>query len=477
MQDIDNILLNALDGQKIQAPTDAWPFIAHALHKRKRRRIAWFFLAFLMLLIVSTGSLLLYNFKTDRKKDVANNVAIAKSYSIISKNEKNKKENIASDRILQNISDTIFKDDQNKIVKKAILSSTIKDNELFEKTAIKKKIKSRTNLKIISSQALEETQMEGAKLPSQQSVINAGEKIIEITKANDKPVDFEHLENAKIFIVTTDINKEDLIKENRIENSKEKLPASKNEKSKKWNSYVGLSYGALFIGSKNFFKTGDNRFDANAYSFGNGNNQGAINNIYPANYQTGKNISFSIILKKEQTKIQPQFGVNLNIGNFNVKAYNATNAFLASSTFVVDSSQIGNSNYGARSTIAGNQIKVKNNFLQIGLVAGCSIPIYSFRQGQKISVQVQVLPTYNIAQSIQWYDKTSTRYFTSKSLNNDFNITQSTALLWQTNIKKRKMLIGPYFNFNYFKLNKNVNNIANIYTQIFGAQFQVQLKK
>jgi hypothetical protein len=108
---------------------------------------------------------------------------------------------------------------------------------------------------------------------------------------------------------------------------------------------------------------------------------------------------------------------------------------------------------------------------------GCDISLFTFKQKNKILIQSQVIPTYTLSQSIQWYDNKTTRYFTSKEIGNRFNITQSTALLWQANFKNNTFLIGPYVNFNYLKLNKSVNIISNIYTQSVGAQIQIKLKK
>ena len=90
-------------------------------------------------------------------------------------------------------------------------------------------------------------------------------------------------------------------------------------------------------------------------------------------------------------------------------------------------------------------------------------------------MQAQVIPTYNLTQSIYWYDNISGRYFTSKKLNNNFNVTQSGALLLEASIKNKIVFIGPYLNFNYFKLNRKVNNLSNIYTESIGTKIQIKL--
>ena len=51
-------------------------------------------------------------------------------------------------------------------------------------------------------------------------------------------------------------------------------------------------------------------------------------------------------------------------------------------------------------------------------------------------------------------------------LNNNFNVTQSNALLLEASIKNKIVFIGPYLNFNYFNLEfiyARLNQLADIY--------------
>ncbi len=481
MQDIDNILLDAMNEHKIQAPTDAWPFIANALQKRKKRRIAWIFLTVFVVLLISAGSLCLYNGDFETKKETAKTVSFADNRNSINKNEKNREEEKVNEKITQKTVDTIFQNNKISSFKNTSFSSAINAETIFDKTTYRKKTKSRTSIKTIISLAGEEVPKGNTNLSDKQNDIKDSETISETISetytTKTFPIFTEKAETPKIIIANEDSGIAKVAKETSIENSKEKQPGIKKENSKKWDLYVGISYGALIVSSKNLFGNENKNLNPNPSTFLSPTFPTNATNSNDANYQSGKYLSLSLLLKSKHKKFQPHLGFNLHMGSFNIQAYNASSAFLASQNLAIDSSQFGNSSYASRSTIGGRQIKVKNNFVQIGLVAGCGIPIFSFKGGHKVIAQAVVMPTYNVAQSIQWYDKTSTRYFTSKKMANDFNITQSTALLWQANAQKKTVLIGPFFNFNYFKLNRNVNNIATIYTQSIGVQFQMKLKK
>jgi hypothetical protein len=67
MQDIENILIDAANEHKIVAPAEAWPFIADALHKRRKRKFAWVFLAFFAILCIVVSNLFLLSNKKDTK--------------------------------------------------------------------------------------------------------------------------------------------------------------------------------------------------------------------------------------------------------------------------------------------------------------------------------------------------------------------------------------------------------------------------
>ena len=135
------------------------------------------------------------------------------------------------------------------------------------------------------------------------------------------------------------------------------------------------------------------------------------------------------------------------------------------------------SSYTAKNLSGDNALKIKNRFLQIGIIVGCNIPAYTFKNNNKIILQTQVIPSYTLATNIQWYDYRTSRYFTSKKISSQFNVAQQFGLLYQSNIKGRAYLVGPYIHFNYFKLNKTTDNVSNIFTQSIGAQFQIKLKK
>jgi hypothetical protein len=487
MQDIENILTNAANEHRVTAPTEAWPFIADALHKRKKRRAAWLFLALFVVVFIATSSLYFYSEKGNK-----NNI----DKSSLSKKINNTKETISqveddiekyhitdsalatSNLNIKNSTNPTEKNEltnnftknkfsKSKIVAKHYEKSNKEQEQFFEKNKIIEKIKSRTKVRITPIIKLEE--IEEIK---EQEIAVATKETKADEKVNNKNIIIkERVDSSKNNITKININPE--IEKNTL---KEKIATKKENK---WHSYLSINTGALFLNSKSFLKTENTALYATQQSASTtSSSQLSSTNIAlaNANYQTGKQISLSFLLKKENKKFQPQFGAYLNYAIFNLKAYKASAALLDATSQTLDSSQSGNSLYAAKSSSGSNALKVKNNFVQIGISIGASISLYSFKQNNKILLQTQVIPTFNLSQSIQWYDKSSTRYFTSKKLDHNFNITQSTALLWQTNINKRTLLFGSYFNFNYFKINKSLNNISNIYAQSLGLQFQFKLK-
>jgi hypothetical protein len=503
MENIENILTKAAEEHKIPAPTEAWPFIADALRKRKKRRAVWLFLSILGLLMMSGGSYILYNNK-EKKANFSKNIPVAQTTSkdtliIIDKttpvvnndslqifNEKNidlkiKKESNPNNTITVNQisnSKNIKKDvaaisyqrkNKNFTLEKNI--SQTEDEVFFDKNIFRNKTKSNTSVKIKQALVAED------ELTTKNKVTNEKEIF-------EKLVDKNENQQSTTTIVkdTTSIEKNIIAKINiempEVKPAKEK-PNKKtaSKPTKKWHPYIGLSYGAIFISSKNLFKN-ENKVSNNPIAlFATTALQNNLDNSITANYQTGKAITLSYFIKNETKKVQPQFGTTITIGNFNTQAYIASAATFDATSLAIDSSQTGNSFFAAKSTVGSDKLKVKNNFIQVGISFGVNISLFSLKKDNKVLLQTQIIPTYNLYQSIQWYDKSSTRYFTSKKIDNNFNVTQSTSLVLQTSIKNRAILFGPYFNFNYFKLNKSINNISNIYTQRIGAQLQIKLKK
>jgi hypothetical protein len=482
MQDFNEILINATNEHKIPAPTDAWPFIADALRKRKKRRAAWFFLSFLVMLLLGIGTTFFYNNSNTNKSEANKDVSLKSD-------DFKKPSNIIEKEIVTNESQALSKVDslveRNKSIKRnnTILSASTNNNqEIYEKTKIKSKTKSRFKVNIKEASVFVDTEK---NIPKEKIIEREiEEKVMEnkITKTDKDANSINDSANIVSLKTDTILDKTAKVKteiEKRIEKLENKKVKIKIEKQNKWKPYIGISYGAIFVSNKNLFQNEDKVAFANPSllytTVASTQLATPINNA--PNYSTGKGISFSLLFKKENKKFQPQLGLNVNIGNFNAKVYEASNALLDANTFAVDSSRTGNSIYAAKNTLGGSELKIKNNFMQIGLLFGCNIPLYTFKHGNKISLQMQVIPSYYLSQSIQWYDKGSTRYFTSDKLINNFNVSQSAALLWEANIKSSTILIGPYFNFNYLKLNKTVNNISNIYLQTIGAQINFKLKK
>jgi hypothetical protein len=510
MPDLENILIEAVNEHKIPAPTNSWSFISDALRKKRKRRAAWFFVVFFGILCIIAGNFFLLNNESTTKSNISKRYAptsigngkAQNNIEPVINNDKNKnnketkidtflrksdvannpqidsiKEEIVTAIITPSVEDGIkcYKVRKTYTDASSIIENKNNADTVFEKTVHNKKIKSVTNSKIKSPLMLEDFD----KLEENKVILKSekNETSAIVNEKNDNIVAQKMADALKEIIRQNDSitsTKENRVKE---EISKSKLSATQNTTIKKWKPYLSISYGALFASSKNFFKNANELNSNNFASPTTAAQPNFVSNNNNANYQTGKQLSVSLLLKNEHKKLHPMVGVSIEYGSFNTKAYNASGALLDAANAILDSTQTSNSIYASRNTIGGNLLKVKNNIFQIGFLIGCDISLFTFKQKNKILIQSQVIPTYTLSQSIQWYDNKTTRYFTSKEIGNRFNITQSTALLWQANFKNNTFLIGPYVNFNYLKLNKSVNIISNIYTQSVGAQIQIKLKK
>jgi len=499
MQNIEIILKDAMKEHKMEVPIVAWPFIAASLRKRKKRRVIWFFLSVFIMLILGISSFLLYYTKNETPNKKFNNFLLVENnniniidettksktkkdtlllgdnnYAILLTQSEKKEDNIKA--ILSPSKKRFSKNYKTRTALKVTFPATSNDEEkIIDKTATLKNKKNRTKVNIQNSTFLKNKPLQDDEILNSENEliqvetksINNIESIISSTKQYDS-----------INLITktnVDIKKDTDKIEEAI--NKSKATSTKIKKEKNWGRYFGLSYGALYSRSNSIFKNENIVANTNRLQSQSTVGQAFTNNSNVANYQNGKEISASFLFKKENKKLRPMFGINVNMGSFKAKAYNASSALLDATTLLIDSTQTGNSAYASIRSIGTNQVNIRNNYLQVGLMLGYAIPLYSFKNGSKILVQAQVIPTYNLAQSIEWHDNISGRYFTSKKLNNNFNITQSTTFLWEATIKNRIVAIGPYFNFNYFKLNKSVNNISNIYTRSIGTSVQIKFKK
>ncbi len=507
MQEIEKILQDAANEQKVIAPAEAWPHIAEVLRKRKRRKVVLLFSSFFIAVFLCSSVYYLYNIRKSNiviAKDASLNIENKQKNDIINiddtiifsnnlyqqqieTHDKNTLENKKSKEIIntdenvlslknlyQQKIETFNKNNLENKKSNSIKNSTptvskniIKNEEDIYNINIKiKKTKAATKVKIKQASIIEDEQ---TVTFTNETINDKIENKVAISLAENKNIiSVPKIDSIKSIITPTSIDvKQTIVKEKTT-----------IKKTKKWNTYVGISSAALFLNSSSIFQKSNNRSFSSTQllsTAGIGSAFSTINNL--PNYLTGKSIGLNIFIKKESKKIKPFIGLNINVSSFNIKAYNATNALLDPINFIVDSTQTGNSMYSARKSSSSNALKINNRFMQIGIILGCDIPACTFKNNNKIILQTQTIPSYTLANNIQWYDMRSSRYFTSNKISSQFNIAQQIGLLYQSNIKGRAYLVGPYIHFNYFKLNKTTNNISNIFTQSIGAQFQIKLKK
>ena len=497
MQNIDFLLKKAIEEDKMEAPLEVWPLIEAGLRKRERKRIVGFFILFFTMLFVCISSLLVYQSKngmpnkryhnSSQGKKKVNSIITIKAGSVNQKDTfltaenykdkrnkilEKKQNNFKSEKYSLNNNSKIINNKRIVFKNSSAIITDLKEN-IFDKNQFLNKTKARSKTTIQSSTGLEtQSSQDGNILTAkndlaiiQLETVNRIENNLSLTK--------DSLSNSlkTVIEIKTDNNI------NIDENNTSKATTKKIKSLEKWATYVGISYAALFTNSKSIFNNENKNLSTGAFQASPTIGQANNNTTNSANYLNGKEMAVSILWKKETRKWHPMLGFTINMGSFKAKVYEATGALINPTSLLVDSSQAVNSNFASVRSVGNTQVNINNNYMQFGLVVGYNIPLYSFKKGDKILLQVQAIPTYSLSQSIQWHDELSGRYFNSKKLNNKFNITQSTALLWNRNIKSRNFLIGPYFNFNYFKLNKSATYITNIFTQSIGAQIQIKLKK
>ena len=515
MQDLEKILTEAALEQKINAPTEAWPFIADALHKRKKRKPVWYFLFVFILLI---GTIIIYNI-SNPKPSIKNSDLVNTKKNIFKNNDtatadltlgtdntaknndttkkitykKSAKNNLNLDKIIgvKNSSDILENEklfDKNNFIykrngkRKITVTSaeieitndktgstqktniTTKEEKIFDKNVITSELNGSYKIKIIPAETeFENIVLTNIDLPKTDS---NSIKNLALTNSVIENLKYEQIQKSNSNIINKDTTN------NFKEISATKLTSITNFKNKKWDSYFAISYAVLLINTKNFFREYNNSFYPNL-SQAVSPNSSQIGIAKNANYFTGREISFSYLLKKENKKFNPTIGITFNAQFFNTKAYTATSALFDYNTSTIDSTQVGNSRYTAKNSRSASEVKVKNYLLQIGVPIGATFTLY-YKKRNSILLQTQLVPTINLFQNIQWLDNRTSRYFTSKAVDNKFNIGQFTSVLWQAKIKNRTILLGPYYNFNYFKINKSINAISNIYTQRIGMQLQIK---
>jgi hypothetical protein len=478
-KEIDIELQKAADSFSIDAPEAAWPFIANALHKKRKRRFLWLFFP---LMIIVAGSLLLkYNSKgstiyksvetstsevTAEEKNIklttaSVNKVIKIEPTTILKKEKNNSEVNVNDKMVspkENNEQTI--NEGNVIAKNTFKSKEQKSNKNIKRKLKKEKLERKAEIEIIEVE--QEKTVIATTYKSDEENTNVRENDIDLIKASNIKLDFTSISTKEKEIVRTALHN----------NFTKKI--EKNKPTKRWNYYYGINLAQLNINDKNFLLNNNKEESISSFTL----SQNPIV-LGKANYSDGKSIStFILAEQKNNKKIQGQFGIQLNYNQFKSKVFSVAPASIldASGILRIDSNAVGNSQFSDKALNGGSALSIKNYNIQLGFIAGAKFSLIKINKNQSINIQVQCIPTFNVLQSINWFDKSSSRYFTEKKLNKNFSINQSTSILWEINKNRKSILVGPSFNVNIFKLNKTVTNLSNLYTNSIGLQVQLKLK-
>jgi hypothetical protein len=472
--DVDILLKAGFENAKEAAPATVWPNIAEALHKKRRRK---FFILFFLLSFVFLASLLSYFYFN-------NNIKNTETESIVEKINTN-----VSVYKEVNIDDTKNKDTS---------SVVIKDKTAKPITALENNIKNNAasttdNINTINKDDYAERQLnkfhKKGKFAMQITSGTVEENITTDEEPNTKNETALKIEdNVSTFLKpiekndsATEIKKTEIIKDANpkkivIEATTTTTNTKKEKTKKKWDKYFSLAYNALLIGENNIFEKSSTKSNTTSplstTGTGGGISFGTVPAISPT-YKNGREITLAFLLKENNStkKNRAQIGFQLNYSSYKNKVYNAIPAAVSADNINFNSPN--NSFYSSRKTLNDNSINIANNYFNVGLLLGLETNLLKLNKSQHIVFQFQAVPSLNLSKSINWYKQSNERYFKDKALNRQFNITQSSAVLWKIHNKKYNLLVGPNFNYHLLKLNKNKNNVGNVYTSSFGLTTQI----
>jgi hypothetical protein len=521
----NNLLQRSAAEERKEPPAQSWQYIADALHQKRRRRMLWLFLLPMMALLLGGAAYWLIQTSATKTKNPSNNYAnhivkkenptnantgndaiepatvnTAVNPSMINTETNSRKEVLvknnntinanSTDALLMSsynsISTGIHKTDaitkieknstKNNIV--AVLPQIKKDKYIVEendKTTVgktKTKKRKEATAKIIKIERIEEknTEITG------QSIIP--EPDMEVSAETNETASQPISRDSAVTKTNTDSVYTKTAVDIKEENKLIKLPVTKNKKA--WQLYGALSYGRLFVRERNIFEF-SNKKESYFQSFISVNGLATFVPYFPQ-YEAGKDIALSLLLKKDNgsKKISPQFGLQLQYRSFKAIVYQADRSVSIlprNDALTIDTFSFVNSLYSSNaSSFSLNRVSIPSRSLHLGISAGADFSLIKFNKNNTLHWQVQLMPSINLSQSIQWFHSASGRYFLDKQLNKNFNLAIATALLWEHKVKDRKIFIGPYFSGNMFSLNKKLTTLSNIYTSSVGLQMQIALK-
>ncbi len=472
-REVDILLKNSFETAKEAAPAGVWINIAEALHKKRRRR---FFILFLLLGIVFSASLHSYFYLNNRNTKKAfiadvlkeNDLAVKNTHHYYAEN-KDTSSTITKEKT-SNPSKPLENNSKKNVVETNNINTTNKDNlterqfnKFHKKGKFAIQLKSGTIEESITSDEEPNTEKETAFKTADNVA-----KFLNPIEKNDSSIEIKKTEIVK------DVNPKKAV----VETTTTTTNTKKEKPKKKWDKYFSLAYNALLISENNIFQKNSNKINAasplSTTGTGGGISFGTLATISPK-YKNGKEITLAFLLKENNSskKIRAQVGFQLSYSSYKNKVYNAIPAAVSADNINFNLNSPTNSFYSTRKTLNDNSINITNNYFNAGVLLGLETNLFKLNENQHIVFQFQAIPSLNLSKSINWYQQSNERYFKDKSLNRQFNVTQSTAILWKIHNKKYNLLIGPNFNYHLLKLNKNQNNIGNIYTSSFGWSTQI----
>ncbi len=471
---LDIILKEAFDAAKETASPDVWPNIATTLHKRKRRR--FFILIFTLSAIVIGSSLLYYaintNSKSPKKEYLADETTANNNSEKPNELEKIDLPEIDKEKTTP-LTKPSLKPNSKVATKVYAKYYTVDKDDFYKNEQNKIDIKSKHVIKIKKSEAEEDLAIDKTNKTDKTET--------EIEKVESKELNPIIRNDSAIEITNNSLVKTQIITEKKTESINTANSKPKKERKKgSWDKYLSLSYNALIIGGNNVFTKSDAAKNLEASANLNPSGGSLSINNSPSNspnYKIGKEINLALIFKQKNAskKISPQFGIQISYSNYSNRVYVTTPGAVidVNNSLNLNFNNQSNSFYSARANATNSIINISNNYFSLGALAGLETNLLKLNKNQHILLQVQAIPSINLSKSINWYQKPNERYFKDKSLNKQFNISQSMALLWKVNTKKHTLLIGPNFNYHFLQLNKKKNNLGNIYSSSVGITTQI----
>ncbi len=465
---IDKLLQQAAQ-VPITAPNDSWPIIRDALHNKNRKRVLWYWLLPLIIGCFAVGYLVGTNATTILKQPNAQAFKSKIKYKKVDSKISESASTFKNVEYTYNKEQLIFNKNESNFIKnnyKVKLNNTA--TNINTKHKIEYNVINGTKKDVVIN-------IENEKLTKNNNIEYTETVTEPENKLNNNktitPIEInQHNNNVLNDTITTKVL---MINKN--------IEVAKNTKrqNKKWQFSFQTSIGSLLISESNLINT-----LAEKSVNSNNNLTLASGNVFTPTPQYSKASTASVKLLAQKNiakKLELQIGIQLQQNKFLTEMYATpleNNIFSTSiGTILIDRNGLLNGG-GALPTIplSNKPFYKQNKIIHIGAIVGLQIPILKFNTTQKIILQTQIVPSISLRQNINWFNKSTNRFFAEKNAEKQITSFQNISLQYAINGKKYQYSIGPFWQFNSGTINKQTANTANLYLNTVGLQAAFKLQ-